>query len=368
MTMLHSTVGLSFRSKLDGLFLLQTGPTMSGAAFLALGGIGGVVVTGDHGKSGLTSSSAAAVKELRRLAPDFFLMWDSEPYTQVEATKDAPFFLPAAGLFGPISLADRLADQRGMGVSVALTPTGHLQALDVDALQAVITTANAEPGDDIVVHLPLDEAWLVARSYRYVLEAVRESRHPIAISLASDRNPTSSAEASVALQHLAIESAVPLLLLRCDLEGLDFIARGGTAAAFGMSSKLRHGVSRAKSGRKFDVRDQRPSLAIEHFLSYMRPKRIEVDYASAIAPTCGCDECRGLPLDRFTDDDASHASARRHNALVALALHSRMTSSVDRLGTWREMVNEAQGNYFAESLVLGNKKFVEPGQFKVWAR
>lgn len=368
MTMLHSSVGVSLRSKLDGLFLVQAGPDISGRAVTALGGVGGVVVTGVHSKGGRKSSSATAAKALRRSHPELFLMWDPAHYAQADATKSAPFVLPAPGLFGPGSLADALANQRAMGVSVALTPTGHILALDVDALHAVIEVANRERGDDIIVHLPLDEAWLVGGSYKYVVDAMRESRHPVAVSLASNQNPTNTSEAAEALQNLASESVVPLLLLRSDLTGLDFIARGGVCAAFGMSSSLRHGISSSKQGLKINIKDKRPSILRGPFLNYFRVKRMKDDYASVPTPVCFCAECLGSAMERFTSDKASIASAHRHNAFVALDLHSRLVSSGDRLVTWRGMVQEARGNYAAEALALGAPGFKEPAHLKTWAR
>jgi hypothetical protein len=368
MTILHSSVGRALRSKLDGLFLVQTGSEMSGPAVVALGGIGGVIVTGQHSKKGCRSTSASTIVTLRRSHPDLFLMWDAEQYATVNATKAAPFVLPLPGLFGSGSLPERLAEQRAMGVSMTLTPTAHLQALDVDSLQAVIQGANAELSDDILVHLPLDEAWLLGGSQKYVLDAVKDSRHPIAMSLASNRNPIPNREATEALQHLASESTVPLVLLRCDLAGLDFIARGGVCAAFGMSGGLRHAVSLLKPGLKIDIKDRRPSVLNGSLMDYFSMPRIDREYASVAAPACLCPECLGAALDRFGTDAASGASARRHNAHIALSLHSRLMTQVDMLGAWRAMVNEAQGNFLAEALRLGNAKFKEPAHFKTWAR
>ena len=319
-------------TSLQGRVLVQVSSQFDMALMGGFASRNGLVLTGDV--------AADHVRTLSNQLPEATLIQDRAAYRVRNATADAPFVLPAPGLFGESSLEQVIDNQRLIGATVALTPTAHVQVGDFASLEAVINTTATLQRDDLLVHLPLDAEWLSDDLISDLLSRVERSNHPIAISLAHDRDPLTVRGVAENL-HRIVDHEVPTVLMRTDLAGLDFVARGGLAAAIGSTSTLRHGLSSVRRGFKTSVRDTRTNVLLKDMLRYMRPARIETLFATP--PICTCETCDGDRLERFTADSRSQDQALRHNASTLEELVAQINASgvENRRKEWRQIVRNA---------------------------
>ena len=113
---------------LSGRLLVQSSSRWSEEALdNARSPMGGLVLTGP--------TAGIHVRKIHSAHPDLVLGYDPETYREVIATRDEPFHLPAKGIFGSVDLRQVLDEQRSMGASFSLTPTGHLEFDDSIALK-----------------------------------------------------------------------------------------------------------------------------------------------------------------------------------------------------------------------------------------
>ena len=321
-------------------------------------GHGGLVLTG--------MKASAHLRVLRYQLPGATLLHDREGYREQTATADDPFILPKAGLFGAVPLEQVLDEQLAMGTSVALTPTAHVQSGDTASLAAIVSAVAKLHRDDLLVHFPLDAEWLSDELVDGLLAAIERCNHPVAISLAHQRDPLDVRGVAENLHRVA-EHEVPIVLLRTDLAGLDFVARGGMAAAIGATSTLRHGLSPSRRGFKTNVTDTRTNVLLTEMLRFVTPATMERVFP--VAPTCSCRICAGRRLDRFTPVSRSQQEARTHNLAMIEALVDQLDASGvgNRIKEWRRLVRDsiAAHELHANENQVGDWRI--PHTHEIWA-
>lgn len=361
MTLQTRQTSQSVAAILSGRLLVQSGQRWSDQALkISRLPMGGLILTG--------ATAAAQLRKISNAWPDLVLAHDPETYRAVDASSDEPFSVPAAGLFGSVDLGQVLDEQLLMGASFAITPTGHLTSGDSLALKAVIVKAAELKRSDAVVHLPLDARWLKPSHISEVLEAIENSAHPVALSLAHNQDPLSIAGVAEGLQRIA-RIDTPVMLLRTDLAGLDFLARGGMASTVGATSTLRHGIADHLRGYKINVADRRTNLLWQPLLDYVRPSRLEDLYANAPEPTCDCGVCGGKALNRFDTRTASQEEAKIHNLVAFRETFDlfRLEKGDRRRAVWCAEVRSAIAEHEAISLSLGQRSFQAPKPLTQWA-
>lgn len=360
----------------------MTKPTQTGVALRSLSAITDRILldctttlpnlTPDHAidVSGLKltgTNAAKRVGQLSRLRPDLPVMFDAAHYEEYDATPRDPFHLPKDQLF-PITIEDRIRDQLTLGASGAYTPTGHLSPT-TEALESAIHQANRLDADNVVVDLPLHHEWLSAESsFERVRKAILESRHPVSVSLAHERDPLDAPGIAHRSRQLAQMDAT-VYMNRVDFLGFDFMAHGGAGASIGLSSKLRHGSSLDVKGKRFRSTDNRASVIWPDFLRFVRPLYLDEVYETNAAPGCPCPYCDGRALTSFSTTKRSQQRARDHNAwwIQALTAQILVPSDSDRLSTWRECVAMALESHRRLAVDHQKPNFAAPKSFDVWA-
>lgn len=346
---------------LSGRLLVQSSSRWSDRALeVSRAPMSGLVLTG--------TDSATQLAKIRRAWPDLIIAHDPESYREINATGDAPFLLPTAGLFGPVDLDETLDQQRVMGASFAVTPTGHLAFEDSLSLKAAVVKSAELTRTDTVVHFPLDARWLKPSHIAEVIEAIRNSPHPVGISLAHNQDPLTIAGVAEGLQRIA-RLDEPVILFRTDLAGLDFLARGGMAATVGATSTLRHGIAPHMRGRKINVADQRTNLLWRPLLHYIRPSYLEDLHANAPQPTCNCGACCGRTLNRFDTSTAGQKEAKVHNLVALREVFDlfRSESGGRRRAVWRAEARSAIAEHERTAIALSQRSFRAPTPLTHWA-
>lgn len=264
------------------------------------------------------SDWAPSLRNMRAGHPDLFLLHDPVESQKFCATAETPFPQAAATqetLLPAATLEQRLQDQIDAGASVAMTPTGYIQAGDRPALRAVIEATNTLLRDDVLVLLPLDHKWLVGTALKAIVAAVNRSQHPVAITLGdSNSDPMSHPGVLDGVHELAAMDAPPMFH-KTDLAGFDAMARGALAASVGViASKRRAAVPGQKA---YAPRTNRGAVVLlDDLLRFRRSLDMQDQwYASRSAPACDCSVCHGRPIDWFTSEEYDSVAAAQHNAI-----------------------------------------------------
>lgn len=264
------------------------------------------------------SGWASALRSIRAGDPDLFLLYDPVESHEFFATAEAPFPQAAATqetLLPAATLEQRVQDQIDAGASVAMTPTGYIQAGDRPALRAVIEETNTLQRDDVLVLLPLDHKWLVGATLKAIVAAVNRSQHPIAITLGdSSSDPMSHPGVLDGVHELAAMDAPPMFH-KTDLAGFDAMAHGALAASVGVIASKRRAT--VPGQKPYAPRTNRGAVVLlDDLLRFRRSLDMQDQwYASRSAPGCDCRVCHGQPIDRFTSAEYDCVAAAQHNAI-----------------------------------------------------
>lgn len=297
--------------------------------------------------TGLVVCGADATVTLRRIRashPNLFLMCDPPGSETFTASADDPFPQRDGDqdtLFALATLDEHIQAQIDAGASVAITPTGHIQAGDRVALRAVINEAETLKRDDVVVLLPLAHTWLVGAALKTVVAAVKRSKHPVAITLCDSSTDPMSHKGVLAGAHELAALDDPPMFHKTDLGGFDAMAHGALAASVGViASKRRGGIPgkgffapRTKKGANVLVRD---------LLRFRRSLDMQDQwYASRSAPDCDCTVCGGQPIDRFSSEDYDCLTAAQHNAICVIGYVNSAHTAGGFADYWPEAVRDA---------------------------
>lgn len=323
--------------------------------------------------TGLVVCGADAVATMRRIRashPDLFLVFDPPENDRFTATADDPFPQegePEDSLFSlpRATLVERIQSQIDAGASVAMTPTGHIQAGDRSALRAAITETNKLKRDDFVVVLPLAPKWLVGPALKTVMAAVKRSTHPVAITLCDSNSDPMSHKGVLDGAHELAAMENPPMFHKTDLAGLDAMAHGALAASVGViASKRRGGVP----GRPpFASRTKRgANVLIDDLLRFRRSLDMQDQwYASRAAPDCDCQVCDSQPIDRFTGEDYDCVIAAQHNAIMVISYINEASAAGGFPLYWPDKVRDAIVAHAALSQYVGTK-IDPPRELMAW--
>lgn len=328
--------------------------------------ISGVVIVGEH--------AADAARNLRAGYPDLVVIQQPAIFKSRTATAQSPFPFAAdpAGeqmLFALEQSLDSYLDaQRSNGASVAVLPTGFLPPGAHRALSAAVKTANALDRDDVVLHLPLSYKWFAAAADRTkLINSVRRSRHPVAISLAHRSDPASQTGVVVGIHELLDATGAKVSLWHCDLGVLDALAHGALGGAVGVTSTNRHIVDPGETAHSPLVHDRTPNVLIPAHQRYSKSEHMARNwYGNGGDPTCRCPTCHGRSITRFTATDADKLDAHRHNLALITATQRRLLESSNRRLAWAEILADAVAAHQGTASATGVLSIRPEGALKQW--
>ncbi|MFI6567078.1 hypothetical protein [Streptomyces sp. NPDC050534] len=333
----------------------------------------------DAGRSGLVLCGPNALQQARKLrgAEQFGgpLLVDPAVYEVRAASGDEPFPNACEDTFAfDDPLAVSLAEQRAVGVTAPMSPTGYLHAEDSEALKAAVRQVAALDDPQVVFAAPVDVGWLREEdSVRQLIACLRLVPGPKALMLGGQMDPLARHPRSV--DHLRrIVAEVPgAALLRTDLAAFGALAAGAAFTAFGAGSRLRHIVApgeKAKTSKNFSTS---PHVLFPELMHFFLGKTLADRFAGAAAPVCGCAVCEGV---RALDSFASNAGDRQtraaaHNVAVLMEWLRTLTalpSGRARQQWWHERCLAAVDRYpLLNAQLLQPNGFKVPPQLKRWA-
>lgn len=307
----------------------------------------GLVITG--------SKRHQVMRRLRRAFPDLVLIAEPDSHVEHEASPAHPWHLPGSeddGLFAGPSVEDILNGQRSSGASVAVVPSGYVEAGDVETLRAIVKTANEIKGDDIALPLYLATSWLRPEHEQFLVAVVAISLHPVLLSFGSSTNPLDS-KRKLGIYRRVI-SGSEAFCWRTDLAGLDALAHGALGTAIGAGPGLRRFTPPKDKGKARRPDDPTPYVLNPGHMHWMKTGAMREElYVAAPAPTCACRECGGQRIDRFTESQAAAASRHNHAIIDEYAQSLLSTAPGERPSVWQSMAQEAIVAHEATSAVLG---------------
>lgn len=333
----------------------------------------------DTGRSGLVLCGPKALQQARRLRNNEQfsgpLLVDPAVYEVRAASGEEPFPDVAEGTFGfDDPLAVSLAEQRAVGVTAPMTPTGYLHAEDSEALKAAVRQVAALDDPQVVFAAPLDVGWLREEdSVRQLIACLRLVRGPKALMLGGQMDPL--ARHPRAVDHLRrIITEVPgTALLRTDLAAFGALAAGAAFTAFGAGSRLRHIVAPGEKAEKSKGFALSPHVLFPELMHFFLGKTLADRFAGAAVPVCGCAACEGMrALDSFASSAGDRqARAAAHNVAVLMEWLRTLTaldSGPARQSWWHERCVAAVAQYPLLNLQLQQPNgFKVPAQLKRWA-
>lgn len=316
------------------------------------------------------ANATGTVRRIRAGHPDLFLLCDQTENEKFNAAADDPF--PQGGndedsLFPMPTLEQRIQSQINAGASLAMTPTGHIQAGDRLALRAVITEANKLKRNDVVVVLPLSHKWLVGPDLKMVMAAIKRSKHPVAITLCdSGTDPMSHKGVLAGAQALAAMDEAPMFH-KTDLAGFHVMAHGALAASVGVIASKRRGAIPGKGF--FAPRTNRgANVLVPSLLRFRRSLDMQDQwYASRNAPDCFCTACGGQAIDRFGSDAYDDATPTHHNAIGVIGVINEAHASGGFASSWPDIVRDAVTAHAALSQYVGTK-IDPPTELVAWSK
>jgi hypothetical protein len=256
---------------------------------------------------------------------------DSESSRAYIATAPAPFALPTdESLTGPVTLADQI-DCADKELDVILSPTGTIRAKDQEALESAVAGCDAVHDRRLVCSLPIEPDWLRDQSRTRLIEGIQSSSHPVAVSVVSQFDPFEVTEVAEGLLALNAACGDKVLLHRCDMAGIQYLARGGLAASIAGTAALRHCVPPMRRSQKRRKRTRNGAAVwIPGIHEYRDVSEVRRWYGAA-APQCVLPLCCGRKLTDFdpaNPDDIALLSA--HNLIGPLGVVNDLLSQPDR--------------------------------------
>ncbi|MFI0779330.1 hypothetical protein [Streptomyces sp. NPDC021212] len=346
-------------SVLQGRMLLQVTPARVGYLRTQL----------DASRSGLVLCGKNALRQARKLrGQEQFsgpLLVDPAVYESRAASEEEPFPHASEDTFAfddPLTVS--LAEQRAVGVTAPVTPTGYIQAEDSDALKAA--AQRVAELDDVVFAVPVDVGWLREEdTVRQLIACLRLVKGPKAIMLGGQMDPLARHAKAVGHLQQVIEEVPGAALLRTDLAAFGALAAGAAFTAFGAGSRLRHIVApgeKAKTSKGFSTS---PHVLFPELMDFFLGKTLADRFAAAPAPVCGCAACGGQwALDAFAKNAGERpARAAAHNVAVLMGWLRTLTATAPGLARqkwWHERCCAA-----VEQYPLVNAQLRQPDAFKV---
>jgi len=324
--------------------------------------VDGLVLTGE--------ARNATMRRLRSIYPDMVVMVESSSHHDHFATAAEPFHLPGDehSLFGVPTLEEAVHDQRSAKAAIVVLPAGYIRAGDARALRAVVAGANGVDGDDILVPLYLDKAWLADRYISQLMAAVDESRHPLAFAFGASKNPLDS-KAKLELHARLLAHGAGSVSWRTDYAGLAAFAHGALGAAIGAIPSQRRVTAPDDKGQAHRPDDPTPYAIIPGLMHHMKTGAMKYErYVSSDAPDCLCLECDGRRISRFTASQADARACERHNLEMYRADVRDLLAATRgaRPGVWKQKAQDALLAHEATAAATG-MPFSAGVQVEAWA-
>jgi hypothetical protein len=355
-------------SVLQGRMLLQVTPARVGYLLSQL----------DADRSGLVLCGKDALRKARKLRGEGQfagpLLVDPAAYEVRAASEEEPFPHVSEGFAFDDPLEVSLAEQRAVGVTAPMTPTGYIRAEDSAALKAAVQRVVALDDTQVVFAAPVDVGWLREEdAVRQLIAWLRLVRGPKAIMLGGQMDPLARHARAVDYLRRVIEEVPGAALLRTDLAAFGALATGAAFAAFGAGSRLRHIVApgeKAKTSKGFSTS---PHVLFAELMDFFLGRTLADRFAGAEAPVCGCAACEGLwALDAFASNEGERqAQAAAHNVAVLMEWLRTLTAVAPGLARqtwWHERCRAAVERYpLVNAQVRQPDAFKVPQQLKRWA-
>ncbi|WP_261565498.1 hypothetical protein [Frankia gtarii] len=293
------------------------------------------------------------------------LIGDPGLYTTHVATPEVPFAHAGQDdLFGS-GLDQALDEQICRGATVALTPTGYLQAGDRAALRAVVEGAKGLDRTDTVVVVPAAVGWLVDPYLDLFTVELADIGHPVALALGGQFNPLDEREEATANLRRLLVGVPGVAPWRTDFAAFDGIAHGAPFAAMGATSGMRHTIppdEKAQTKKRGGAVP--PMVLFPELLRFTSGHTLATRYANHQPPTCGCVVCQGKPLTRFEGYGGDvRREADAHNAAAwnrLLPALFREPGLGERQALWKKICAVAHQAHEIEDLRLRQKKVFDP--------
>jgi hypothetical protein len=301
----------------------------------------------DQAHGGLVVSSTKGINGARAIHasfPGLVLAADPKERDELPATVEAPISLPSGDLFGTPTLEEIITGQFAAGADIGVVPGRYVQAEDSPSLRALIEKANTLDRADVIVRVPCAHPWVRPESVPQLVGLLKDSRHPIALSLGHRADPLEENGIPAGLR-MVVDSLPDLIIWKTDLAGLDALARGALAIAIGIVTSLRHSCPPGGPGRAIDRTDTTPRVFLPELLRYVRASYLHNELFASVEPwNCDFICCRGKAIDRFTGSKNDHLEAAVHNAIGITRLHRELVDEPVKYRRilWREKLQAAE--------------------------
>jgi len=283
------------------------------------------------------------MRRLHLIFPELLLIAEPDSHVEMEATPERLWHLPGAeesGLFPGATADSILDDQRDSGASVALLPSGFVDVGDGETLRAMVQMSNSIDGDDVALPLYLASGWLRPEHEEFLIAVIAESIHPVLLAFGSTTNPLDSRR-KLAIYRRVIAAAEGFSW-RTDLAGLEALAHGALGAAIGAGPGLRRFTPPKNKGQARRPDDPTPYVLIPGHMHWMKTGAMREElYVGIPAPTCGCKECGGQRIDRFSGSQAASAARHNHAVIDRYAQGLLAAAPNERPSLWRNMAQDA---------------------------
>lgn len=314
----------------DHLFVQAAADDVKQALGLAGRAGSGLILSGPR-------SMDAAIR-LRKTAAEFPLLLDRRRYAGKNRVRGTATF-------------DRrwLDEQRRLGVPYVLSDSGYIGCGDIEGLRCVLGQASAA-GSDVTAVLPIHAGWMRHDLATLVAE-IRAHEVSVALVLEHRSDPFGVLGTVQGLVEL-LRQAPSVALLCSDISALGALAFGGSWAAVGVRTSLRHLYPADATG--FGVQTGVPSALVDPALALIKVDKIAAAWAATPddpAWVCNCTTCHGRTLDWLLYATAHEANQHtfellldRRDSLVSLPPGSLREHS------WRAQCASAAFQYEALSL------------------
>lgn len=349
---------------LHGRMLLQCSPARAGwVADQIDADHGGLVLTGPKG--------LAKAKRMRADGYSGVLLTDPAVYESENATAEDPFPIATPGeLAFENHLHLALTEQIGHEATVAMTPTGFIQAEDSKALLAVCR-AGAELDDQrVLVSIPADVAWLHDDNVDQFIAALCLIPGVKVLMLGGQMDPLSRFKAAPRNLCRVMAEVPKIALFRTDLAAFGAFAHGAQFTAFGLSGTQRHIVPPPQSTDSSPFAGKSPHVIYPELMALFLGHKIAEKHAAGTAPACGCGAGDYHRLDSFSTNKELTAAAA-HNAAVLAGWFRQMLDQrpgAERRLWWSKTCQDAIARYDIVNAAIDQPRaFTPPIQLKLWA-
>lgn len=329
--------------------------------------LSGVVLTGE-------GALGAAVK--MRRGEDFdepysgVLLVDEARYSHTAATEEQPFpGVPDAGeqLFG--DPFQDLLDQQLSVADAALTPTGYLFPEASGALRAAASRVAALDDPRVVFTVPIDAGWLRPEPLKQLAAVLADVPGAKAIVLGGQMDPLGGFPKAVTGLVELLHQVPNCGLLRTDLAAFGALAWGAGFSAFGADSSMRHTVPPPEPTKTSHPTNS-PHVLFPELMGWFLGRPLADKFGAEPAPACGCSECAGAEIDRFTGMELQ-IEAAQHNTAVLMQWLQELAAvpTAGRPQWWQDRCRWAVSRYEVWNGLLDQPKaFTPQTQLTSWAK